>query len=160
MLGSLGRHRGVTCHQKAAGDICSAGTVPREWCCSHPPHLSAAVDHHEPRRGSKAEPGWRWLLPGSCGSSWERQGRPVRCRAVITTLGTEKDYPPCAPFAEFSGLPLAKQMQKRCHLFAVPMTVQDEEVKKKCLCGKAVILQPKSRHKAVLCKGRALVTGV
>lgn len=31
---------------------------------------------------------------------------------------------------------------------------------KKRLCGKAVILQPKSRHKAVLCKGRAVVMGV
>lgn len=80
------------------------GTVPRE-------HLSAPVDPHVPRKGSKAEPGRRWLFPGSCGSPWERQGRPVRFRAVITALGTEKDYPPCAPFREFSGLPLVKQMQ-------------------------------------------------
>lgn len=53
-----------------------------------------------------------------------------------------------------------KTESKRCHLFIVPMTVQDEEVKKKCLDGKAVIIRPKSRHRAVLSKGRAVVTGV
>lgn len=123
--------RGYLCRQqKAAGAICSAGTVPRERCWSHPQPLTAPVDHHMLSTGNKAEPGRTWLCPGTCGSPWERQGRLVRFRAVITTLGTEKDYPSCAPFTEFSGASSCKTDAKRCHLFIVPMTVQDEEVKK------------------------------
>lgn len=80
-------------------------TVPRVRCWSQPLCLTV------PRKGSKAGPGRSWLLPGSCGSPWERQWRLVRFHAVITTLGTEKDYPSCAPFTEFAGLPRAKQMQ-------------------------------------------------
>lgn len=78
--------------QKAAGDICSAGTVPAGAVLVTPPlHLIAPVDHHVPRKGSKAQQGRRRLFPGSCASPWERQQRLVRFHAVITKLGTEKD---------------------------------------------------------------------
>lgn len=86
------------------------GDCPSGAVLVTPPALTVPVDHAVPRKGSKAGPGRRRLLPGSCGSPRERQQRFVRFHAVITTLGTGKDHPSCAPFAEFSGLPLAKQM--------------------------------------------------
>lgn len=113
VVGSLGRHRGVTRAGSRRLPVTSALQGPSLWepCWSHPLHLIAPVDHHVPRKGSKAQQGRRRLFPGSCASPWERQQRLVRFHAVITKLGTEKDYSSCAPFTEFSGLPLAKQIQ-------------------------------------------------
>lgn len=157
--GSLGRHRGETCgQQEAAGDICSAGTVPRERCWSHPLL-------------------WWCLLITPCRGRAAKQGRAGGgcSRAVVAApgkgsrglwdfmlssqrLALERITLLVLHLQNFQGFLL----QNRCKTLPSVHRAHDcarWRSKKKCLYGKAVITQPKSRHKAVLCKGRAVVTG-
>lgn len=157
--GSLGRHRGETCgQQEAAGGICSAGTVPRERCWSHPLLWWCLLI--TPCRGRAAKQG---RAGGGCSravvAAPERGSRGLWDFMLSSQrLALERITLLVLHLQNFQGFLL----QNRCKTLPSVHRAHDcarWRSKKKCLYGKAVITQPKSRHKAVLCKGRAVVTG-